>query len=276
MKNNLLNDLRNKIKKSLNFIEKIEDDIEGLSNEIASMIEYKVGRIIFVGAGISADMAKIIIDELWFNFQIPKGKFISITAGRSYADSLEKWKELEELPQTSAFELGEFNIGPDDLVIGLSSSGKTQYVISALEMAIREGSKTALITDTSNAQLIDKVDFTINTNFGEPIILGLNSADGSTTQKIILDSILYLSLEKSGRIYKKHLVYMIPVSKKIEGYCLKVISNLVKVDEDEAKKLLFENDGSLELTLISSLKKISTDEARELLSLKKGNFNKIF
>ncbi len=275
MKNELLNKFRKKINTTLNQLDSIESQIEILAKRISEMIQSNNGRIIFVGAGISADMAKIIIEEMWFNFQIPVGKFISLTAAKSYAQSVEKWKELEELSQTSVFELEEINLQPEDLLIGLSSSGKTKYVVAALNFAIQNGCDTALITDMENSELLDKTTYSINTKFGNPIVTGLNAAEGSTVQKIILDNVIYLAMEDAGRIYEDHLVFMKPVSNKIEKYCIDVISKILKISLEESEDIFNKNEKSLELSLIATLKNISTDEARDLLHDNKFNFNKI-
>ncbi len=276
MKNELLKNFKDKIECTLDNLKTIEDDIIKLSEEISKMIQNESGRIIFVGAGISADMAKIIIEEMWFNFQIPRDKFISVTAAKTFSDSVIKWKELEEIPQTVVFELESLEITTDDLLIGLTSSGKTQYVISALTYARNSGCKTAVITDSANELFeSDYIDFKINTSFGSPVVLGLNSAGGSTVQKIIIDNVLYLAMEMAGRIYQQSLVYMEPVSKKIEEYCINVICKLVNVEEEEAKDIFDKSDRRLEIALISSLKKVSPEDARELLFINKGNFNKI-
>ncbi len=275
MRNKLIENFKNKIFSTLEYLDVIEKDIERLADAISEIIQKDKGRIIFVGAGISADMAKIIIDEMWFNFQINENKFISVTAAKSFALAVDKWKELEEVHQTVVFELEEINLQPEDLLIGLSSSGKTKYVLSALDFALQHNCKTALITDMEGSEMIHKVDYAINTNFGKPTIIGLNTAEGATIQKIILDNIIYLAMEKSGRIYKDSLVYMKPASMKIEDYCINVVSSLLEVDTETAKQYFEDCEKSLELTLISKLKNVSTDEARDLIYNNRGNFNKI-
>ncbi len=275
MKNKILSNFKDKIINVFEQLEIIENEIEKLSDLIAEKVQKDEGRIIFVGAGISADMARIIIDEMWFNFQIYNEKYLSITAAKSYASSLEKWKELEEMPSVSVFELESLNLNKEDLLIGLTSSGKTQYVTSAIDFAKKLGCQTAVITDMQKVKTNTKVDFEIHTNFGEPTIIGLNTAEGSTVQKIMIDNVIYLAMEKSGRIWNDSLVFMIPVSEKIEKYCIDVITKILKVDENNAKELLYKYDKSLELVLISELKKVSIDDAKTLLKDNGNNFNKI-
>ncbi len=275
MKSKIIKGFKDKINVTLNNLDSIESDILKLSTEISEMIKNDVGRVIFVGAGISADMAKIIIEEMKFNFKLKEGKFISVTAAKSFSGSLDKWKELEEVHQTVIFELGELNLSKDDLLIGLSASGKTKYVLSALDFAIQSNSKTALITDFSDHPMAGKLDFEINTKMGNPVIIGLNTAEGSTIQKIILDSVIYESMYMAGRIYKGCLVYMESASEKIENYCNSVLMQLVGIEKEDAVKLLNEHNKELEVALICGIKNISNSEAKDLLIEHKGDLHKI-
>lgn len=252
----------------------IENEILEISNLVAKKINSK-GRIILIGAGLSSEMARIIIDELWFNFQIKRGKFVAMTAAKEYAQNLVIWKELEEVYPTSIFELDEMNINKNDLVIGLSSSGKTQYVISALKYSHDVGCVTVLITDIDNINKLPQIDYKIDTKFGYPVIMGLNTAEGGTIQKIILDLIFYNAMLIIGRIWRDSLVFMKPVSKKIEKYCVEVIMKIMNYDVEKAMKVFLKNNRELETTLISEIKQINYNEAKKVLKKFNYNFNKI-
>ncbi len=261
----------NKIFDQKNNILKIEKQINLIADLVCEKINNK-GRIIFVGAGLLPEIAQSIINELWFNFQIEDGKFISLAAAKKYASSLEVWKSLEEIHSISIFELDEININDNDLVIALSASGKTEYVVSALKHAKSIGCKTALVTEAINSLAIEYADIIVDTNIGSPFIYGLNAAEGGTIQKLILDLIIYTAMEKSGRIYKNKLIFLKPVSIKLENYCINIISDLLKVDKIKAEQIFKENDSRLEVALLSNLKKISKKEAEQLLIKNKNNF----
>lgn len=264
----------NKIRETEDNILKSLPVIEELAKEIAEKIDSN-GKVIFVGAGISSETARIIIDELWFNFQIKRGKFVALTAAKQYTDNLEKWKELEEMSSTSIFELNELGIDENDIVIGLSSSGKTQYVVSAVKYAKDLGCKTAVITDVDSSFVAEYADYVINTKFGKPSIKGLNAAEGGTVQKIIIDLLIYNAMAFAGRIYENTLVFMIPVSKKIEDYCLEVITELLLVDLETANELFNKYSKSLELTIICEKLNIDISKAKSLLLKYNNNLNKI-
>lgn len=263
-----------KLNNSGSYLETIGKDIEALAEKISQKLSTE-GRVIFVGAGLSSEMARIIIDELWFNFQIQKGKFISLTAARNYVEDTDTWKELEEVSSTSIFELNELGLNSNDIVIGLSSSGKTQYVVSAIKYAHDIGCETAAVTDIDNSLIGENADYVINTKFGTPPIVGLNAAEGGTIQKIILDLLIYNAMSLSGRIYENHLVFMQPVSAKIKSYCISTIVNLLKTDEASAKELLTTASGRLEVALIMGLKSCTPRDAETLLEGNDYNFYRI-
>lgn len=275
MKNTITNQMLSRIEQSSKNIYDVSNEIENLSKLISNKFDEE-GRIIFIGAGLSSEMARIIIDELWFNFQIKKGKFISLTAAKKYIEDTDTWKELEEVASTSIFELDELGLNESDLVIGLSASGRTQYVVSAIKYAHDIGCVTASVTDVDKSIIGEYSDYIINTKFGNPPILGLNAAEGGTIQKIILDLLIYNAMSISGRIYKNTLVLMKPVTSKIEKYCIESLSTLLNISYDKAKYIFEKNNKSLEISLITNLLNCSAEEAKVKLKENKYNFNKIF
>ncbi len=274
MKYSITKQLLNKLNESTSNIESVSSDIEKLAKRISEKLNEE-GRIIFVGAGLSSEMSRIIIEELWFNFQIPKGKFLSLTAARNYVEDTDTWKELEEVSSTSIFELDELGLTEKDIVIGLSSSGKTQYVLSAVKYAHDIGCLTACITDIDNSEISEYSNFKVNTKFGLPPILGLNAAEGGTIQKIILDLIIYNAMSFAGRIYKNHLVYMKPVSSKIEQYCINTIMELTNLSEEESIKVFDECGKRLEVAVIVASKGCDVQKAKEEILINDRDFNKI-
>lgn len=264
----------NRLGENLKEIESANEEVIKVSQEISNKLSGD-GRVIFVGAGMAPEMVRIILDELWFNFQIKRGKFVTLTAARNYVQDTDKWKELEEVSSASIFELDEIGLESNDLVIGLSASGETQYVVSAIKYAHDIGCITAAVTDFLDTKLEQHSDFVINTNFGQPPILGLNTGSGATIQKVIIDLLIYNSMLLSGKIYKGYLVFMKPVSSKIYGYCIKTIENLLNISNKEAIKLFESVDSKLELALITKFKNCNVSEAKEILKDNDFNFNKI-
>lgn len=270
----LTNDILNRTFEMQKVLFKSKKDIEEISKKISEKI-LSEGRIIFIGVGYCPEITKSIIKELWFNFQIDKSKFLSLTAAKGFASVIENWKELENLSSVSIFELDEIGLNNTDLIIGLSTSGISDYISSSLKYAKELGCETAVITNTSNLKTLKYIDYKIDTKFSNPTINGLSSAEGGTIQKIIIDLLIYNAMQYSGRIYKNNLVYIIPISNKLEEYSISIIMDILKINKDKAKILFKLNKKSTEITLITEIKKITSIEAKILIKKYNYDFNKI-
>lgn len=252
----------------------IQKEIENLSKSIANKIRGD-GRIIFIGAGLSAEMPRIILEELWFNFQINRNKFLTITAAKNYNEMMEDWKKLENLSSISIFELNDIGLNNKDLIIGLSSSGISKYIESSLKYAKELGCETAVITNTSKLSTLKYIDHIMNTNFDKPTIKGLASAEGGTVQKVILDILIYNAMLFSGRIYKNRMIYIKPFSEKLEAYAVEAISFIIKKSLEDSLKILHKNNNSTEIAILTELLGISFINAEKIIKDNNYDFNKI-
>lgn len=274
MEKNIFDSILNETFSRKESIKDQKEEILTLSHWIVDALKNN-GRIIFIGAGISSEISRIIIDEMWFNFSIKKEKFIVLSAAKKYIDDIEKWKELEGISSISIFELDELNLNSNDLIIGMTCSGKTEYVIGALSYAKELKCKTTIITENKDLNFSDKVDLVLCSKTKKISISNLYSAEGTTTQKIILDLTLYSAMEEIGRILKGHPVFMRPVSKKLYEYCIDTIMKILNIKESKAKKIFEENDNELETSILSVSKNITKEKARKLIEDNEYDFNKL-
>ncbi|BDU67438.1 MAG: hypothetical protein TYPL_0910 [Candidatus Tyloplasma litorale] len=279
MKNETSKKILNKIKNSIDILFEIEKEIYELSLKIAKKLKKgEKGRVVFIGAGIASELAKVIIDELWFTFQIDSKKFVALTAAKDYENVIEQgeWKKFEEIASAPILQLDSINLTKEDLVICLSASGKTQYIKYAMKYAHEIGCLIALITDFEETLMNKYVDIKINTQFGPSILIGLNAADGGTIQKIVLDLLIYNSMEILGRIWKGHLVYIRPSSKKIMNDCIRIICEIVSCSFEYALKLFQKNNNELETAIVSELLKLDYQSSRKVIENNDYDFNRIF
>lgn len=159
------------------------------------------------------------------------------------------------------------------MVFLISSSGNSTYVNSALQLVSKLKVTTVLFTNeirdpkkTANFYLHVK-----NSDNNENIFE--NISYNSTVQKILIENIFLISLNKAGRIYQGYNMFCRPVSKKIEKYCLDVLIKFLNIDLNEARKLFKKCDYRLEVSIIVGLKKITSKEAIKLLLQNNNNLN---
>ncbi len=273
MENEIFDQMLEKTFSQKEGIKRIKRKIIQLSEMVVDTMKND-GRIFFVGAGISSEIARIITEELWFNFSINRERFVILSAAKKFISEIDSWKELEEISSVSIFELNELKLNKNDLVIGITCTGKTEYVIGAIKYAKDLKCKIALITENGDLNEND-FDLVLTSKLNNPTIFGLCSAEGATIQKLIIDFTLYTSMEKIGRIWKGHLIFMKPVSKKLYGYCIYTIMELLKIKKIDAEDLFEKNDCKLQQTILSYVKKISSEKASKLLEDNEFDFIKL-
>src|SRR6195952_4453211 len=146
------------------------------------------GRLIYVGAGSSGRIAALDASECPPTFSTAPSQVQYIMAGGPKA--LASASDVNEDPP----EIGQRDIARrrptrKDIVIGVSASGRTPYVIGAVEYARARGAMTACVTCNIGTPLADVSDTSIVTEVGPEVISGSTRMKASTAQKMILNMI---------------------------------------------------------------------------------------
>ncbi len=275
--------MENNITKKFNdFFSSITDDIKNLIPEIeklADIISEKInqpGRIIFIASGASNKIISLITDQLWFNFGITQGKFLVLEAADATNDDPtliknipSNWMFYEQITNVKlVMELTSINLSKSDMVIAVTSSARNNYIVDSLQYCKDIGSDIVAITvHTPDERYKNYCSTIISPHINSYVVNGLSSdAEWGTILKIIIDSLIYCALEKSGRIYHDQLVYLRPISAKLREYAINTIVKLIGVSKEIADEALSKNNNSLEIALISLKRNLSFIDAKNLLN----------
>lgn len=185
--------------------------------EIASLIEALVprlrasGRVIYVGAGNSGRLGFMDCSELPVTFSTDEGQFHAIVAGGEQA--ILKAKEgAEDSEQDGSSQLEALRVSAKDTVVGISASGRTPFVHGALKVAIKHGTLTAVVTNTSPCVIgALGVNHIIAALVGPEFIAGSTRLKAGSAAKQILNMISTCAMVKLG---KTHMGLMIDVRAK--------------------------------------------------------------
>ncbi len=272
MEDNIKKIIQNFLIDEENF-EKNKVNIEKVSEIIANKI-INNERIVFVCVGYFADILNGLAKDIEYNFGIKKDLIKVLHAGYAFKRELNNWKEMGAIESAAVIELENILINKKDLIIGISSSGKTSYILGALSYGKEIGAKTVLITNEKESNLKIKPNYTFSI-LPKNNIANIRSLDRITLRKMIFDILIYSSIEKSGRIYKNRMPFMKWNSEKTKNEILETISIVSNISFLEAKKILKEADGISEVACVMALKKINKEKAISELKNIKYNFNKI-
>ncbi len=254
-------------------VEKELERIAVLSGEIARHLENS-GRCLYVGAGTSGRLAVIDAAETIPTFNLPPGVFVAVIAGGDIA-MREPVEQIEDDEEGGKKEMESLSVGPKDVVIGVSASGRTPFVIGALTFAKKKGATTGCIVNTSNSKIGEMVDFPIEVITGPEVIMGSTRLKAGTAQKLVLNMLSTISMIKIGKVYKNLMVDVTPINEKLVDRAERIISLATGVSRTEAKKLLQKAHMEPKVAIIMALAKKDYKEAKELLTLHKGRVREV-
>lgn len=187
----------------------IVSQIENISEAVNICLEAlkKGGKIIYAGAGTSGRIAVQDIAELLPTYGIGEDMFDYIIAGGDLAIR-RSVEGAEDRKDFAVQMLKEKNLRSGDVVVGITASGTTPFVISALEFAKNNGSHTISICNNSGRAVSKISEVHIELLSGPEVIQGSTRMKAGTSQKMVLNIISTTVAVKMGYTYKNTMVRM--------------------------------------------------------------------
>jgi N-acetylmuramic acid 6-phosphate etherase len=234
----------------------IEKALPSINRLITAIVEKlkNGGRMFYLGAGSGGRLSVLDALELPTTYGIPKGMINVILAG-GIEHLAEAPEEKEDEPETGWLELQRNNISTKDIVIGISASGTTPFVLGALTLCKNYGIATGCIVSNPNSPIAYQADFPVEVITGPEFITGSTRMKCGTAQKMIFDMISTTTMIQLGRVKDNKMVHVLLINEKITDRAVKMVMELGQIqDYDLAKNMLFKK-GSVQ-NVLDSLKKI--------------------
>ena len=193
------------------------------------------GRLLYVGAGTSGRLGALDAAECPPTFGVAPSRVVALVAGGPRA--LRRAVEGAEDDRGAGVRAVETaRVGPADLVVGLSASGTTPYVLAALAAARMRGAITALLT--SNPAARPPVDHRIVLSTGPERIAGSTRMKAGTAAKMALGLLSSATFVRLGAVREGRMVALRPASEKLRRRAVRTVSELGGVGEPAARRLL--------------------------------------
>ncbi|MBI1306312.1 MAG: N-acetylmuramic acid 6-phosphate etherase [Bacteroidetes bacterium] len=200
----------------------------------------KGGRLFYIGSGTSGRLGIVDASECPPTFGVPHGVVIGIIAGGDAA--IRKAVEhAEDDTQQGWKDLLIHGISTDDFVIGISASGKTPYVVGALEKCRENQVQCGAVSCNSNSIMGHIADFAIDCPVGPEFITGSTRMKSGTAQKLILNMITTSVMIKLGRVKGNKMVDMQLSNNKLIDRGSRMIMEKSGLSKDEAQQLLLKH-----------------------------------
>lgn len=229
------------------------------------------GVVHYFGAGTSGRLAVIDAAELMPTFNAPDGLFVAHHAGGAKA-LLKAVENAEDDADLGAQDASA--IGPLDVVVGVTASGRTPYVAGALSVARARGALTVLVTANPRAELAGQVEHLVVVDTGPEAITGSTRLKAGTAQKLVLNGFSTAVMVRLGHTWSNLMVDMVATNAKLRGRVIRILREASGADERAARHALELASGELKPALVSLLAGVDPDVAKGALEHYQGSVAK--
>lgn len=242
--------------------------------EKASAALQQGGRIIYVGAGTSGRLGVLDAVECPPTFGVDYDRVIGIIAGGENA--FVKAKEgAEDSKEEGKEALKAVDLNSSDCVIGIAASGRTPFVIGALEYAIEKEAAAGAIVCNLNSPIADLVSGTVEAVPGPEVLTGSTRLKAGTATKLILNMISTISMVQAGKVFRNYMVDVKCTNDKLVQRAKNIIAAVTGCSPERADFLLEESGRHVKTAIIMELLDTDAKSADEALARNGGHIEKV-
>ena len=250
-------------------VEKAIPDIVSAIDLITDRLKSK-GRLFYIGTGTSGRLGVLDASECPPTFCTNSDLVQGIIAGGlpSLTTSSES---LEDKSMLSINDLKDRNFSYSDVLIGITASGRTPYVLRALNYSKSINALTISISSVpeSDSQLDNDVDIRLIT--GPEILAGSTRLKAGTATKMALNIISTSVMIKLGKVYGNRMIDLSVSNDKLMNRAIGILFDIGSIDKETAVQLLKKTNGSVKLSLLIALSGMDVISAKQLLDDSQGN-----
>ena len=249
--------------------------IEKCLPQIAQAVECIVaafqqgGRLVYIGAGTSGRLGVLDASECPPTFGVSPEMVKGIIAGgeRALRHPIEG---AEDSKEQAVIDLQTIQFSSKDVLVGIAASGRTPYVIGALEYAKSLGSVTVSIASNPNSAMANIVDIAIDTVVGPEVLTGSSRLKSGTAQKLVLNMLTTASMILMGKCYQNLMVDVQASNEKLKARAIRIVTQATDCDKALAEETLKQADQNAKLAIMMILSGLDRAQAEALLEKHQG------
>ncbi len=235
------------------------DNIELAVNYVVEALR-EGGRLIYAGAGTSGRLGILDATEIPPTFSADPNMVQGIIAGGM--DALVRSIEgAEDYPDNGKKDIMEKNVTDKDVVFGIATSGRTPYVLGALEKSKELGAKTIFLSCNKVDETGIYADLIISPIVGPEVVTGSTRMKAGTATKLVLNMVTTTAMIKLGKVYGNLMVDLRAVNNKLVDRACRILNTVTGIELDAAKKLLTEAENNLKVAIVMQLGELDREQA---------------
>lgn len=253
-------------------VENSLEDIARLIDKTSKALK-NAGRLIYIGAGTSGRLGVLDASECPPTFSVGYEKVLGLIAGGNSA-MFKAVENSEDSELDVVNDLKKIGLNKNDILVGITASGRTPYVISGIKYAKSLGVKTGSIACNKDAKVSKVADFPIEVEVGAEILTGSTRLKAGTATKMVLNMITTASMVLVGKTYKNYMVDLKASNNKLKLRAENIVIDVTGITRKEAEKALKSCDWDVKLSIYSILTGKDFEESRKDLDNSDGFLRK--
>jgi len=245
--------------------------VRAASDAIAATIDAIVerlergGRLVYVGAGTSGRIGAMDAAECPPTFNTPSEMVLAIVAGgdTALAGAAE---DVEDDAEAGADSIDRIEVSGDDAVVGVAASGRTPFVLGALQRAGERGALTVGVTCNPEAALSELVAHPIEVVVGPEFVTGSTRLKAGTAQKLVLNMISTISMVRLGKTYGNLMVDVKATNAKLRVRARRIVAHATGADQRAVDRALDAAGGEAKVAIVMLKLNLDAASAAAVLS----------
>src|SRR5712692_3040635 len=223
------------------------------------------GRLLYFGAGTSGRLGALDASECPPTFNLPPEMVLGNVAGGPIALTLAV-EDLEDSADAGTADAVRLGVTEMDTLVGIAASGRTPYVLGAIDRAKAVGALTIGLACNRNTPLEKAVEIMIAPVVGPEVITGSTRLKAGTAQKMVLNMLSTGTMILLGKTFGNMMVDVQATNYKLQQRALSIVRQVTGLDEDAARTLLETSGGEVKTAILVAQANIPPEQARERLA----------
>ena len=248
----------------------VAEVVQGVLPVVAQVVDIvaervgRGGRLFYVGAGTSGRLGVLDASECPPTFGVTPDMVQGVIAGgvTALTTSIEG---AEDSPQTGADDIWARNVNSNDVVMGIAASGRTPYVIGALDAARQVGAATVALVNVSDCEMAEHADLTIAAVTGPESLTGSTRLKAGTAQKLVLNLITTAVMVRLGKVYGNLMVDMRATNVKLRDRAVRIVVAASGATREQAQAALTQADWRCKTAIVMLKRGVDASQAAQLL-----------
>ena len=227
------------------------------------------GRLIYCGSGTSGRLGVLDAAECPPTFGADPNMVMAVIAGGPIAmtTAVEGAEDLREEGEKSLREIG---FQAKDVLVGIAASGRTPYVLGAMQYARSLGAGVVGVTCCPGSEVDVEADIGISPQPGPEVITGSTRLKSGTAQTLVLNMLSTGVMIRLGKVYSNLMVDVKATNQKLYARAASIVCSATGVSQEQACETLEKADYAVKTAITMILCDVDVDKASALLEAAGG------